>query len=372
MVLVILALGIYLIPANLGKSDYCNKLSEATSKKQCWEQVLENVLNAKGVDAAFDLVNYLYKNEPLFAADCHSYIHLVGEKGYQLFSQKKQIKLSSKAATCGYGFYHGFMETLLIAGKDIKEAGQFCDWAQNQVGGTNDVKGACFHGIGHGLSDNHDKKYWLNEAELVENPLVICEIVGEDDYMINRCASGVFNVMAINYLAGFLPLNKEDPLGFCKKQTKPYFKKACFEEMNTMLISISRNDIVAAAKYLDDLEDQYAASAMRSLASVVGMSFRDTDYSSQIQNCRRLPSRLRILCIRGFAGGLIEGETSNTQGAKALLFCSSANLQDEEKNNCYQETLRLLSIYLPAKRYQNVCNRLDEKYQNYCDYEKTL
>lgn len=369
IVLVILALGIHLISSNpnKGKSDYCNKLSDLASKKQCWEQNLENILKNNGVDAAFDWVDYLYKHEPLFAADCHSYIHLVGEKGYQVYLQRQQIKLSSKASTCGYGFYHGFMETLLLTGKDIKEAGQFCEFAQNQVGGTNDVKGACFHGIGHGLSEDHDKKYWLDEMELVSNPLLICETLAEDEYMIKRCASGVFNVLAIKYNAGSLPLNKKDPLGFCKKQPKPYLKKACFEEMNTMLISISGRDIVVAAKYLDDLEDQYAASAMRSLASVVGMSFKDTDYYLQIQNCRRLSSRLHADCIRGFAGGLIEGEASNTQGTKALLFCSNPNLQGEERNNCYQETLRLLSLYLPAKRYQDVCRSLNKRYKNYCN-----
>src|SRR3989344_4458026 len=49
-------------------------------------------------------------------------------------------------------------QNLLLSGKDIGEAGAFCAWAKKQVGGTNDVEGACFHGIGHGLSENHDKK----------------------------------------------------------------------------------------------------------------------------------------------------------------------------------------------------------------------
>ncbi len=347
--------------------DSCSNLTLLANKKQCWEEKIENVLKDDGVDAAFDLVDLLYKNNPQFASDCHSYIHLVGQTGYQLFSQNRQIKLSAKASTCGYGFYHGFMETLLIVGKDIKEAGRFCEWAKKQVGGTNDVEGACFHGIGHGLTEDHDKKSWLSENELVDKALGICEEVTRDEYMINRCASGVFNVLAIKYNSAALPLNKQDPLGFCKTQTKPYFKKPCFEEMNTTLISISRSDIIAAAKYLDEIEDQYALFAMRSLAGVVGMSFKDNSYDLQIQNCRKLPSRLRLSCIRGFVGGLIEGQTPNTQEIKALAFCSSVHLQDNEKTNCYQEALRLLSLYLPLERYQDICGKLDKRYKNYCD-----
>lgn len=349
------------------KSDSCNQLNNLTSKKQCWEEAIENTLKDQGVDAAFDLVDDLYKKDPLFASDCHAYIHLVGEKGYKVYSQRQQIKLSSKASTCGYGFYHGFMETLLIAGKDIKLAGQFCDWAEKQVGGKNDVKGACFHGIGHGITDSHDKKSWSDENELVDKPLGICEQVATDEYMINRCASGVFNVLAIKYNSASLPLNKQDPLMFCKKQTKSYFKKPCFEEMNTMLISISGRDILTAAKYLDDIEDQYATSAMSGLAGVVGMSYKDSSYALQIQNCRKLPNRLRTSCIIGFVGGLIEGETPNTQEVKALSFCSSPQLQDDERANCYKEALRLLSVYLPLQRFKGICSKLNEEYQNYCN-----
>ena len=348
------------------QSDSCRKIDDLTGKKQCWEEELENVLKAEGIDSAFDLVDYLFRSDSEFASDCHAYIHLVGEKGYQLFSQNRQIKLSSKASTCGYGFYHGFMETLLLAGEDVKKAGQFCDWAARQVGGKNDVAGACFHGVGHGLTENHDKKSWLNENELVDLPLSVCEEMTEDKYMINRCASGVFNVLAIKYNSASLPVNTGDPLAYCKKLAKSYFKKPCYEEMNTMLRSISGNDFRKAAKFLEGLEYEYASGAIKSLAGVFGMSYKDVSFDLQLQNCRQLPVSLQSPCISGFVGGLIEGQPSTTQETKALSFCNSPKLQDDERTNCYQEALRLLSLYLPQDRYQSVCRDLNEKYQVFC------
>ncbi len=366
-----MVIGVFLIAyffykdKNTDWSRSCESSLDSVSKKQCWEELVENTLKVKGIESAFDLVDYLYKSDLEFASDCHAYIHIVGDRAYHFYSQDKQIKLSSKSSSCGYGFYHGFMETLLIAGEDIKGAGQFCKWAAKLVGGKNDVEGACFHGIGHGLSDNHDKIYWSNENELVDNPLLVCEAVGPDEYMVNRCASGVFNVLAINYIAGFLPLREEDPLGFCKRQTKSYFKKPCFEEMNTMLISISNKDLLTAAEFLEEIEDEYAISAMRSLAGVVGMSHKDLTFSKQIDDCRKVQDRLHLPCIRGFVSGLIEAETSE-QEVKALSFCESSTLSDEESGNCYQEALRLLSLYLPQDRYQSVCRNLNERYQILC------
>lgn len=340
--------------------------NEQTEKKKCWERAVEDTLTKHGTDTAFDLVDFLYQKDPLFASDCHSYIHLIGQRAYQLFSENEPIRLSLKSASCGYGFYHGFMETLLLSGKNINQAGEFCDWAEKQVGGKNDVKGACFHGIGHGITENHDKKLWLDENELVDGALLICEKVTQDEYMINRCASGVFNVLAIKYNSSSVPLNHSDPLAFCKLQTKYYFKKPCFEEMNTMLISISKKDLLAAAKYLDEIEDQYAIEAMRSLAGVVGMGYKQDSFSVQIQNCRLLPARFHLPCIKGFASGLIEGEALNSQEVRVLSFCSDLVLNADERVSCYQEALRILGLYLPVEKYKDVCSKLDQKYQNYC------
>lgn len=356
---------VYLILSQKTNFKVCDNISELTDKRKCWEKAIEDTLKVQGIDATFNLVNYFYNQDGKFASDCHSYIHLVGEKAYQVFSEKDKIRLSSKGGFCGYGFYHGFMETLLLQGNDISLAGQFCDYAQKEVGGKNDVKGACFHGIGHGITEDHDKKSWSDEFELVRSPLSICEQITEDEYMIQRCASGVFNVLAMKYTSAVMPLDKIDPVQFCKKQSKTFFKKPCFEEMNTMLISLSGNDFLKAFKFIQDIEEEYADSAVRSLASVAGMQYKSKSFEEQIQNCRNLPGKFQPACIRGFVGGLIEAQTTN-QDAKALSFCNSPELQAEEKDNCYQEALRLLSLYLPSYSFKGVCRKLDKQYQSYC------
>jgi hypothetical protein len=347
-------------------SERCSTLNQFSSKLQCWEDLIDSALNEKnGLDKSFDIIANLYNKDPEFTSNCHSFVHKLGDKAYFLYSGNQSFQLSNNSSTCGYGFYHGFMETLLTKGVNIKQAGNFCEWAGKQVKGNNDIQGACFHGIGHGLSENHDIKFWPSEDALVAKSLNTCIQVAPDEQMINRCASGVFNVMAIKYTSNQVPLNKHDPLRYCKSQTKPYFKKPCFEEMNTMLISLAKNDFIVAAKFLEGVEDEYAISAMRSLAGVMG-NYDLVDQSTQISNCRSLPDRLRIPCIRGFVAGLIEGGIPNGQDTIAINFCNQSNLKDDERKGCYQETLWLLSVYIPKDKYKQVCRNVNESYQKFC------
>lgn len=345
----------------------CIKEVQDTSKLKCWDDLVDKVLQEEnGLDKAFLLIARLYKQNPEVASNCHAFIHKLGERGYSLYSVRSDFKISSLTSTCGYGFYHGFMETLLTKGGTLKQSGEFCDWAAKQVAGKNDIRGACFHGIGHGITEDHEKKTWLNEKDLVDKPLGICQEVTSDNYMIDRCSSGVFNVLAIKYGSGSLLLDKQDPLRYCKSVQKEYLKKPCFEEMNTMLISISGNDFIKAAKFLNEVEDKYAVQAMRSLASVVGLNKKPDYFPLQISNCRDISSRLRLACIGGFVVGLIEGEVPNSQETKALSFCKDAILQEDERVSCYKEALWLLSLYMPSTNYTQICSDLDNKYKQLC------
>ena len=132
-----------------------------------------------------------------------------------------------------------------------------------------------------------------------------------------------------------------------------------------MLIWITGNDFIKASKFLEEIEDEYAIPAMRSLAGVVG-NYDLIDSSTQISNCRSLSYRLHIVCIRGFVGGLIEGGSPNTQDYVALNFCNDPILQDDERSNCYQEALWLLSVYLSKDRYEDVCKKLNGTYRKFC------
>jgi hypothetical protein len=86
---------------------------------QCWEKLMLETLEKEGVESALNSIVYLSETEPLFLNDCHAYSHLIGEKAYRLYVEEDNFELTPATALCGYGFYHGFMETLLLTTGNI-------------------------------------------------------------------------------------------------------------------------------------------------------------------------------------------------------------------------------------------------------------
>lgn len=345
----------------------CKSLNSDSGKLQCWEDLVDTALKTEGINQTLEIVEELYRTEPVFASNCHGYVHTIGEKAYKLFLSQKDFNLSPKTSYCGYGFYHAFMETLLKESGDLAKARQFCDYVDRQMHNQiADAKGACYHGIGHGVADNHDQKYWPNEKELVDTALTLCEKVAPNEILLNRCSSGVFNVLAIAYSGNKVKIHTQDPLRFCSQLSNKIYKKTCYEEMNTALFALAKGDFIQAAKFIEKIEeDEFANSGIRSLAGVFGMSrVQNSDFAEPIQSCQQLQTRLRLSCIRGFVGGLIEGGKPGIEYIKALSFCKDISLSEEEKAGCIKETLWLSSVYYPKEKYQLVCNIVEEKYCN--------
>ncbi|TSC66513.1 MAG: hypothetical protein CEO21_165 [Microgenomates group bacterium Gr01-1014_80] len=369
-ILIILILGalIALVISFPKSINGCQGLNSKSEKLICWEKLFDSTLKSGGIDQAFEKVEELYQSDPVFVGNCHDFVHLIGEKAYKLFSDKAQFNLSSKTSYCGYGFYHAFMESLLNDGGDLVRARQFCDFVEEKLSKQNaDAKGACFHGIGHGVADNHDQKFWDSELALVLEPLELCEKVAPDETLLNRCSSGVFNVLAIAYNGNKLKINSQDPLWFCRTLTNKTYKKTCFEEMNTTLFILSDKNFPVAAKFLEQVaEDEFAFSGVRSLAGVFGMSsVQNGNFEKFVEDCRKIQPRLRLACIRGFASGLIEGGSPNLEYEKALKFCE-VNMELEERQACFDEVLRLSSVYYTSEKHKKVCNLVLEKFRKYC------
>lgn len=375
LISIILGEGIYLISLQQKiKSDPlevalkgCKTLSSNPKKLQCWEDLIDSSLKNQGIEKTFEIVENLYTSEPVFANDCHAYVHKIGEKTYELFSQNQNFTLSPKTSYCGYGFYHAFMESLLLDSANLDKARQFCDYVDRQMGSIMaDAKGACYHGIGHGVADNHDQKNWENEKALVNQPLKLCEKVAPNEVLLNRCSSGVFNVLAIAYNSNKVKINSQDPLWFCRQLSHNIYKKTCYEEMNTALFALTHRDFIQAAKFIEGIqEDEFANSGIRSLAGVYGMSLvQNSDFAKPIKDCRQL--QLRLSCFKGFVGGLMEGGRPGIEYVKAISLCKDSSLNKEEKRVCFEEILWLSSQYYPKEKYQSVCNMIDDEYKRNC------
>lgn len=341
----------------------CKK--ETTKQQTCFARILENTLAEKGLSKAFDVLALIYATDEIFAADCHGNTHELGKTAYQLFHKNKEIDLTPKASYCGFGFYHGFMEELLYQGGTMEEAREFCAYVDKTLSGISNAKGSCYHGIGHGVVDGTDTRAWGNPEAIITPGLTLCEQVGEDERHKGRCASGVFNSLAILYERPDkynLRVVADDPYRICENQSPDYFKRACYDEMNTLVLRFAEFDFKKAVAYILKIpETTHAVSAADSLAGYAA-KFRykkklETAYHNAIKACRLLPQDVFISCIRGFGGGLVEFGEPEREYEESLAFCQTNDLNSEEQKACLHRVLNLLAVMYPKDAVVAICER---------------
>lgn len=356
IILVVAAVSYLLLADTKGQlPDNCTRLTSLPQKQQCWEQSIEDTLKDKGLDSAFNLVDSLYSSEPQFASDCHDFTHRLGEKAYELFSQKQNIKLSSKATYCGFGFYHAFMEKLLHSSGDLNQARAFCDLVGQSADQNELSRLSCFHGIGHGLLEDVSNPYLRGDDKaIIKTPLALCDAIGETFEEKRRCASGVFNVIAIYYAnpKSGLKAKEENPYFICRNLSKLYFQKPCYDQMNTyVLFKLSSGDLLEASKFAESIpEDDFANAAMHGLAGAYGQSnVAKVNYTDVVKICHNIQGRLKSICLEGFLMGLIEGGQPGQEHLEGQKFCESSNLNQGERDFCFN----LLTDYFKAINGKN-------------------
>ncbi|TSC85985.1 MAG: hypothetical protein G01um10147_1052 [Microgenomates group bacterium Gr01-1014_7] len=348
----------------------CQNMTKS-QKQQCWQDQMESTLNSAGLDQAFTLMDQLFKNEPDFASDCHGFVHLLGEKAYLLFSEKKDFQLSEKSSFCGYGFYHGFMEALLQKTADMTEARRFCEYADAELKKTTaDAGGACYHGIGHGAVDGSDPRTWGDPQAMITPALSLCEMVSNDEIpsprygKLYRCVSGAFNGLEILSTSGQykLSLNKDDLFWICRNQPKHY-QEACFTQFVVAVMNITGNDFAASAEIIDSIkEDTSAIPALQALV-VELVNQGKTDYQQTLSFCRSLSNRFQIPCISAFAEGFLKYGPPEKEYVEAIKFCSSPLLEEFEKSSCFEKVLSLLRIWYTVSKSESICWEVDPKYR---------
>lgn len=336
----------------------------------CWETDIEETLKAEGLNAAFDKLASFYENEPGFSVNCHGYAHILGKAAYYEFHKNGSLPLSIKTSYCGYGFYHAFMETLLIESGNIQEARDFCTYAGKTLEGqTGKPTIACYHGIGHGAVDGSDPRTWGDPQAIINPGLQLCQKVGEGDFQIYLCASGVFNALAIAYNSGKYNLidTSKDPYDICLQQTDHNFKEACYEEMNTRAWLMGGSDFAKASVFAQKVQEtQYAVVALQNLASVAAGFFAERDYPNVISTCKSLRPELQEPCIIGIVGGLFETGKPNLEYQGAISFCESKAFNSNERDVCFKNTISTAKFLYPPEKADEVCQKVSEEYKKYC------
>lgn len=350
---------------------------------QCWEKLMLETLEKEGVESALNKIVYLSETEPLFLNDCHGYSHLIGEEAYKLYVEDDNFELTPATALCGYGFYHGFMETLLLATGDIDQAREFCRIVDEKLAGrASAASTACFHGTGHGAIDGSDPTAWGDPDAMMAPGFKVCELLSQSKLERYLCDTGVFNAVEIlsrdpKYQIGFIA---DDPYALCNKQTLDR-REGCYSNMLPLILDAAENDIAKAAAYINDNMIDHEVTAIDGHTinelTTIGLMFEyvrlygeSPDYAEKgIALCRTMPEDDHLACIKGISGGHIKYGEPGIEYIKNLEFCENSLLTPAEKDSCYEYTLPRMATRYDKATTAMICEQVAVEYRDkYCSY----
>ncbi len=351
---------------------------------RCFEQLVEEVVAEGGIKAAFDVVVELSETEPLFRNDCHGYAHIIGEAAYDLYANGEDFSLSADTALCGYGFYHGFMETLLLTNGDVEEARSFCRYVDKQLsklaaGASN----ACFHGTGHGAVDGSDPTAWGDVDALMEPGFILCEKIAKTELQSYLCHTGVFNAIDILSRDPKYDIEEvqQDPFATVCYHQPDERLEGCYTNMMPVVLTMYKNDVAATADYINEHMlrgetpsiEGYTTNEMVTLAvfaQYVRIHGSEEGYMERaIDLCRSQPADDQYACFEGLSYSHVKYGPPGKGYIKNLEFCAHPDLVDTEEDACYSYLLNRLRNYYGNEGAKQVCAMVPEEYSSkYCQY----
>lgn len=369
----------------VGKKKDVSKIvdCENDANVQCWERLMLQTLEEEGVEAAFSILVDLSETEPAFTRDCHGYGHLIGEGAYDLYVANEKFELTPATALCGYGFYHGFMETLLLTTGNIQEARNFCAMADQELTGQRRaVSSACYHGTGHGAVDGSDPTTWGDIDAMMEPGFRLCDALAENELQLYLCDTGVFNAIEIlsrdpKYKINYI---HDEPFALCNQQPLER-REACYSNMLPLLLWKFNDDFEQILAYtqenmIDNQEPAVGGHTIEELVTI-GAMFEfirvyghNSDYAERgVEICRKQNKTIHAACIEGLSGGHMKYGPPEREYIKNLTFCASNFLTEEERDSCYRYPLKRLMRQYSVEQSREICRMVDVQYaKKYCAY----
>lgn len=348
--------------------------SRETTPTECFKKDVVSVLKDGGLEGSLDRMAALYDSDPAFKNSCHDVAHILGKEAYHIFGRGGKIVFSNKTSYCGYGFYHGFMEEMFSVSGSVEEAREFCLLAgRDSNEGSVNAEGACYHGIGHGVTDGSDPRSWGDPVALTSPAIDLCDKIDPTEPHFYRCVSGVFNSLAMMYITNShnLSLKGENPFVICGDRSDFRIKNPCYQEMNTLAMRVADKELSKGVRLVEAIRDEpvYAALAMKSLSGFFPSSFKapfDDEFDSSIEACHGAREDLVIPCIQGIPSGLMEFGVPGSEYVPALEFCGHEKLSAAERSECYRAAFGSMRSYYNKDKLRAICASIDEGYRPYC------
>ncbi len=357
----------------------CRELP-ADERPWCLQNRIETPARAGDFESAFARLAYAYESDQNFARDCHGSAHALGSVAYEQFKNGARVNPTKLSSYCGYGFYHGLMEKVLLNTGGTTEAVLFCkDVGMELRDSAPDAEGACYHGIGHGVVDGSDPRVWGDPSALVEAGITLCEgVVGGllDEPPLRgplyRCVSGAYNSLEIlsQNSKHKLQALANNPFGFCSTQRKEYHE-ACFTNMLPAMLRLRSENfsaIVGDIASVSILTNKERSGLVTDLFHERIRLFGADDLATQREGvtlCRSLPEVFSLPCIEGLAGGELKYGEPTKEYAGLLALCGG-DLSVREREVCYRYGLSRLGNLYSREKKEGICRDLPQDVQSYC------
>lgn len=341
-------------------AENCTEFEDKNRRSVCFADQIRAAYEAGGIKEGLEVFAELFNKEFTFAEDCHTYTHILGQLAYADYSGGKDFDVTNQVAYCSYGFFHGFMEALVFETGDYKGSREFCDYIEERLDGEIGSVGPCIHGIGHGLTDGSDPRAYGDAEKLIAPALEICREVTRTEYEDKICATGIYNALGELFLkdrtAGVLDEN--DVYAICRAETKPHIKEACYEDLKIVPYALADSDFKKSLDYILSIQDEirYKKAALENLALFHVYTVVEDEYDASVSACQGLEDdELRISCMRGLAAGFINSGPPDKEYVRALDFCASPLLTEEERTHCYDRALQASYSRYAPEVFAKVC-----------------
>jgi len=306
---------------------------------ECWIQEFTDLYATGELDSVFaQFDTYLESGDPVFKRNCHDILHEIGDLAYNDYLKYGTIIDRPETAYCGYGFYHGFIETMFLETGDYTASREYCtalsySEAYASAALAADAMYACQHGVGHAVFDSIDGNLWGDAVAMTAMALDQCERIFTNHKAQTQCASGVSNALAIAYDNYYdLVYNRDDVFEVCET-ILPDYQADCYLEV--LIYYISSQDLAPTTVFA-----MITAMPLHAQPIVVEAYASNeiewfTEYSHEnikqtMQMCTMLTTgALRDSCMSGIHFGIYKKNTPYTNQAESEAVCDLLTTDDE-------------------------------------------
>lgn len=348
-----------------------------SGKRDCWDDALAKELREEGAASAFRKFSEFYSSDPDFLQiGCHIIAHRMGDVAYGEYvkygNDLSKLEFPPESLYCGYGYYHGILEHMIRDNPDFEKADAFCkDLIAEYEDTVPRIRLNCYHAIGHGfIPEPKEVEEWGDPYAITAPAHEACRRI-EDNHERIECLQGSFNVLADwmwNNQFGFR-MPPEDPMGICATFPDRQVQQACYYELSMKVIPLGGDDINEIyRKFASGIaDDEFAGMIINSaMAGITGVNIGKDDFVPLLKECRALPGRVEVECLKGLTGGFVAHGPPEKEWEKAVGFCTDPALTAAEKEVCYFNIFRTFHGVYPADKVAQICLLIEPEYRDHC------